>query len=103
MKDEKSGSSNTEDPAAGRFGYFNFTPDWLQWLNNPSWFLVSVIGLMLGQGQSRGMSRNKSFQTNKLIIVKRRPTNPTFLSEVNLFISFQLPTRTQITIWYTAS
>lgn len=34
-----------------KFGYFGFTPSWLQCLNNPWCFLVGVIGLTFGQGK----------------------------------------------------
>ena len=48
-KDEEKTGSRRIVQDEGKFGYFCFAPSWLQWLNNPWWFLVGIFGLMFGQ------------------------------------------------------
>lgn len=48
-QDEGNANIQRNEQYKGKFGYFCFTPSWLQWLDNPWIFLLGITGLMFGQ------------------------------------------------------
>ena len=45
----KPAEKSEEEESEQKFGYFGFTPSWLQWLNTSWGFLAGVSGLTFGQ------------------------------------------------------